>query len=59
MERQIEEKEAEMEKEYEKQTQLIAEDKVICEKAIIVLNSEEIRNELLEEFHKLDEYAVI
>jgi hypothetical protein len=27
---------------------LIAEDEVICEKAIVVLNSEEIRNELLE-----------
>ncbi len=38
---------------------LIAEDNVTCEKAIIVLNSEEIRNELLEEFEKVEEYKLI
>lgn len=48
-----------MEEEYQKQLRLIAEDNVICEKAIIVLNSEEIRNELLEEFEKLEQYKLI
>jgi hypothetical protein len=33
-----------MDKEYEKQVRLIAEDKVICQNAIIVVNSEEMRN---------------
>jgi hypothetical protein len=43
----LEKKEEELEKEYQKQVGLIASDQVICEKAIVVLNSEEIRNELL------------
>jgi hypothetical protein len=43
-----------LEKEHDRQVELINQDEAVCEKAILVMESEDAKDEFLENWNKLD-----